>query len=56
MTVMNISMTSLPQDGKSALHLAAEAGHKEATDLLLDYTANPNSETIVSFVVWCSVV
>ncbi|GFR66528.1 ankyrin repeat and death domain-containing protein 1A, partial [Elysia marginata] len=33
-------------EGKSAVHHAAEAGHKDAVDLLLDYTANPNSETV----------
>ncbi|XP_070176862.1 ankyrin repeat and death domain-containing protein 1A-like isoform X1 [Littorina saxatilis] len=35
-------------EGRTALHLAAEHGHQEAVDLMLDYNANPNSETIVS--------
>ena len=36
------------QEGRTAVHLAAEHGHQEVLDLLLDYNANPNSETIVS--------
>ena len=36
------------QEGKTALHLAAEEGHLETVDVLCDFNASPNSETIVS--------
>lgn len=36
---------SFPQDGKAALHLAAEKGHEDIADLLLSHKAFVNAKT-----------
>lgn len=37
----------LLQEGRTALHLAAEEGHLETVEVLADFNAGPNAETIV---------
>ena len=44
---ISLKLKSLLQEGRTALYLAAENNHKEAVDILLDYTASANAETIV---------
>ena len=39
----------LLQEGKTALHLAAEAGHVSAAEVLLGINAGVNSETTVQY-------
>ena len=36
------------QEGKTALHVAAEKGHLKVVDILLTSNADPNAETTVS--------
>lgn len=39
--------TLLFQEGRTALHLAAEQGHLDTVEVLADFNAGPNTETIV---------
>jgi ankyrin repeat protein len=39
------------QEGRTALHLAAEAGHFETVEVLADFNAGPNAETIVGIII-----
>ena len=41
--VLYRKLKSLLQEGRTALYLAAENNHKEAVDILLDYTASANA-------------
>ena len=44
------------QDGKSALHVAAEEGHLNVVKLLLDFSANVNIETKVAKTIWMCIL
>ena len=48
------------QDGRTALHLAADEGHMDTVDILCDFNASSNAETIVrtlfEFVAFCDFV
>lgn len=38
------------KNGRTALHVAADNGHSEVVDVLLEFNAGADTETIVSFI------
>ena len=53
-SVTNLGTFFIIQEGQTALHLAAREGHLNVTQVLLDFNAGANSETIVSW--WLTLV